>query len=175
MRVEDVFGYQRLNEGPFGPYGVTQKAKDSAVAKVKGVFGGGQREQGNMAAGAKANDLYKDFKRYIGQVVGSGQKYVEAQHLMNWAKSKKLNPSVVQQGPQDYITPADAKNYIMTMARASAAYSEPEQKAAPQQEPAKQPAQQKEQPRPEAASVSSLGMQLSPEDRQKLYRMLGGK
>lgn len=175
MRVEDVFGYQRLNEGPFGPYGVTQKAKDAAVSKVKGVFGGGQREEGNMAAGAKANDLYKDFKRYVGQVVGSGQKYVEAQHLANWAKSKKLDSSVIQQGAQDYITPNDAKKYIMAMARSSAAYSEPAQ-GEPSSQPAQAAPKQSAKKQPQAApQIPNDDLGLSDEERQKLYQMLGGK
>ena len=41
MRIEELFGSKQLNEGPFGPYGVTQRIKDATVAKAKGVFGGG--------------------------------------------------------------------------------------------------------------------------------------
>ena len=127
MRIEELFGSKQLNEGPFGPYGVTQRMKDATVAKAKGVFGGGQREQGNMAVGEKANQLYKDFKRYIGQVIGPGHKYVETQHLTNWMKTKKLDSSVVDRGPEDFITPGDAQKYIFASARKTAGGATQEQ------------------------------------------------
>ena len=169
MRIEELYSSQQLNEGPFGPYGVTQKMKDATVAKAKGVFGGGQREQGNMAVGAKANDLYKDFKRYIGQVVGSGHKYVEAQHLINWIKSKKMDPSIVDRGPEDFITPSDAQKYIMAAARKNASGVAPQ--ANPEGQPTPQEQQPAGKPAPKAGGPSFLDS-LSPEDRQKLIKLL---
>ena len=174
MRIEELFGSKQLNEGPFGPYGVTQKMKDATVAKAKGVFGGGQREQGNMAVGEKANQLYKDFKRYIGQVVGPGHKYVETQHLTNWMKTKKLNSSVVDRGPEDFITPSDAQKYIMASARKTASGVPQEQPQAAQSAQGDQaPEQARAEPKAQGsgdriAQIKSLIKSLSPEEKQKL-------
>ena len=171
MRIEELFGSKQLNEGPFGPYGVTQRIKDATVAKAKGVFGGGQREQGNMAVGEKANQLYKDFKRYIGQVIGPGHKYVETQHLTNWMKTKKLDSSVVDRGPEDFVTPADAQKYIMASARKTAGGTQQEQ---PQPSPAQQsqgdqaPAQGGQDLKTKfAAFISGL----TPEEKQQLKKL----
>lgn len=180
MRIEELFGSKQLNEGPFGPYGVTQRMKDATVAKAKGVFGGGQREQGNMAVGEKANQLYKDFKRYIGQVIGPGHKYVEAQHLINWMKTKKLDSSVVDRGPEDFITPGDAQKLIMASARKTAGGTQQEQ---PQAAPAQQaqgdqaPAQARAEPKAKESGdlksqIASIIKGLSPEEKQALKSLL---
>ncbi len=180
MRIEELFGSKQLNEGPFGPYGVTQRMKDATVAKAKGVFGGGQREQGNMAVGEKANQLYKDFKRYIGQVIGPGHKYVEAQHLINWMKTKKLDSSVVDRGPEDFITPGDAQKLIMASARKTAGGTQQEQ---PQAAPAQQaqgdqaPAQARAEPKAKGSGdlksqIASIIKGLSPEEKQALKSLL---
>ncbi len=180
MRIEELFGSKQLNEGPFGPYGVTQRMKDATVAKAKGVFGGGQREQGNMAVGEKANQLYKDFKRYIGQVIGPGHKYVEAQHLINWMKTKKLDSSVVDRGPEDFITPGDAQKLIMASARKTASGTQQEQ---PQAAPAQQaqgdqaPAQARAEPKAKGSGdlksqIASIIKGLSPEEKQALKSLL---
>ena len=180
MRIEELFGSKQLNEGPFGPYSVTQRMKDATVAKAKGVFGGGQREQGNMAVGEKANQLYKDFKRYIGQVIGPGHKYVEAKHLINWMKTKKLDSSVVDRGPEDFITPGDAQKLIMASARKTAGGTQQEQ---PQAAPAQQaqgdqaPAQARAEPKAKGSGdlksqIASIIKGLSPEEKQALKSLL---
>ena len=179
MRIEELFVSKQLNEGPFGPYGVTQRMKDATVAKAKGVFGGGQREQGNMAVGEKANQLYKDFKRYIGQVIGPGHKYVETQHLTNWMKTKKLDSSVVDRGPEDFITPGDAQKYIFASARKTAGGATQEQtQAAPAQAQGDQaPAQARAEPKAKGSGdlksqIASIIKGLSPEEKQALKSLL---
>ena len=170
MRIEELFGSKQLNEGPFGPYGVTQRIKDATVAKAKGVFGGGQREQGNMAVGEKANQLYKDFKRYIGQVIGPGHKYVEAQHLINWMKTKKMDSSVVDRGPEDFITPGDAQKLIMASARKTAGGT---QQAQGDQAPAQARAEPKAKGSGDLKSqIASIIKGLSPEEKQALKSLL---
>ena len=170
MRIEELFGSKQLNEGPFGPYSVTQRMKDATVAKAKGVFGGGQREQGNMAVGEKANQLYKDFKRYIGQVIGPGHKYVETQHLTNWMKTKKLDSSVVDRDPEDFITPGDAQKYIFASARKTAGGT---QQAQGDQAPAQARAEPKAKGSGDLKSqIASIIKGLSPEEKQALKSLL---
>lgn len=180
MRIEDLFGNNQLNEGPFGPYGIVQKAKDTATSKVKGVVGSGQVEQGNIASGEMANQHYKDFKNYIGRVVGAGQKFVEAKHLLSWMQAKGMDPKMAGKRPQDLVSPQDVKDIIMKATRVSQQNPsvEPEQSApapAHQSEPQSTPQEEKPEsasptPAPTKASVDLSS--LSAEDRQKLIKFL---
>ena len=180
MRIEDLFGNNQLNEGPFGPYGIVQKAKDTATSKVKGVVGSGQVEQGNIASGEMANQHYKDFKNYIGRVVGAGQKFVEAKHLLSWMQAKGMDPKMAGKRPQDLVSPQDVKDIIMKATRSSqqnpSVDPEPSTPApVHRSEPQETPHEEQPEAKPSAPVSTKASVDLSSlsaEDRQKLIKFL---
>lgn len=170
MRIEDVFCYQQPTVIMEAPYGAFQKMKDTVSSKAGGLVGGGQEAAGNKESGELANQLYKEFKKYVGQVAGRGQKFIEAKHLIDFLGNKNMNADIGKQ-PDEMISPKDAQTMIMNSTRQSK-----------QVKPKAQPQQQTNQSKPAAtgsegkAKVDNSAVEmlqgLSDTDRQKLIQYL---
>ena len=121
MKLQELFeneytpSTEQLNEFT-RPYSMMQQAKDKAVGSLKGIFGGGQGEAGNQAAGDIANRMFNDFKHYVGTQGQSGQKYIDKHLLVDYLKGRGLNPALATE-LQDSITPKEAAEVIMKAAR----------------------------------------------------------
>lgn len=141
MRIEEVFMYQTPEIVMEAPYSMSQSMADKAKGSLKGVFGGGQEEQGQREAGKKANVLFKELRRYIGQTMGKGQTSVPADIIQSFLKSKGLPADLTQQT----YTVDEAGKAVLTAVRSGfqgKQYQEPEQAPAQQstqQPPAKAP------------------------------------
>ena len=111
MRLEEMYSYnkQDLNEGP---YGIGSKMKDTVLGAL-----GSYEAQGNREAGEKANQWMKEFKHYIGRVMGRGQKTVPASHLIDFISDKGIDVSKLDVNPNDTINPKQAEKLMFDAAR----------------------------------------------------------
>lgn len=108
-----------LNERP---YSRTQGAIDKATGKVKGVFGSGQVEQGAAAAGKHANDLWKQFKNYLGQVYGTAPDMVDYNEVENFFEANGLDPKVLGPNTNRKFSPKDVGECLLKAVREYAKY-----------------------------------------------------
>lgn len=157
MRIEDIYNYREpIMEAPYGAF---QNVKDTVSSKF-----GSDEAKGNKEAGGQANATYKEFKGYVGKVAGRGQKFIEAEHLIDFLKSKGMNADIGKQ-PQDKITPQQAEQLIMKATRSGMRVK-----------PAEPKAQQKtQQAAPQQAPDNELSQQirkLSAEERTALQKLL---
>jgi len=176
--LEEMFDGQQepLNERP---YSRSQSAIDSAKGKVKGMFGSGQVEQGAQETGQQANQLWNDFKRYIGKKYGSHPQAVSFGDVANFFKGNKLDTSFLGTNERRSFSPKDVGAALMkAVQKANSEYPDEEK---PQGQPQPQQQGQEEQPQGQQptneppAGNSSFGGELSalsPEDRAKLLRLI---
>ncbi len=110
--LEEMFDGQPepLNERP---YSRTQSAIDSAKGKVKGMFGSGQVEQGAQETGQMANQLWSDFKRYIGRKYGSHPQAVPYSDVAAFFKGNKLDTSFLGDNERRSFVPKDVGTALM--------------------------------------------------------------
>lgn len=110
--LEEMFDGQPepLNERP---YSRTQSAIDSAKGKVKGFFGSGQVEQGAQETGQMANQLWADFKRYIGRKYGSHPQSVSYSDVAAFFKGNDLDTSFLGNNERRSFSPKDVGNALM--------------------------------------------------------------
>lgn len=182
--LEEMFegsNSEQLNERP---YSRTQSAIDSVKGKAKGVFGSGQMEQGAQEVGSQANQLWMDFKRFIGRKYGKAQASVPFGDVEGFFKQNNLPTKILGTNTRRSFAPKDVGNAILAAAREMAT-SDPEQQQ-PQGQPQQQqqgggqPAQGQPQGQPQQAPApqSTAGglegklASLSPSDREKLLSML---
>lgn len=155
MRIEDVFNYREpVMEAPYSAF---QKVKDTVGSKF-----GSTEATGNKEAGTLANQIYSEFRGYVGRVAGRGQKFIDAKHLMDFLQHKGLNSQFGKQ-PTDKITPDQAQQIIMKAVRANMQHQ-----AADAKPSAKQAA-------PQSTSSNELSQQISqltPEERSALQKLL---
>lgn len=169
-----------LNERP---YSRTQSAIDTAKGKVKGMFGSGQVEQGAQQSGQQANQLWADFKRYIGRKYGSHPQSVPYGDVAAFFKGNNLDTKFLGNNDRRSFTPKDVGTAILAAARDMAdEYKQDEPK---QEQPSSQ-GQGESQPQssgnsgqgePAQSSGSGQGLQgqlasLSPADRAKLLKLI---
>ena len=183
--LEEMFdgAKEPLNERP---YGRTQSAIDSAKGKVKGLFGSGQVEQGAQETGQMANQLWADFKRYIGRKYGSHPQAVSYNDVAAFFKGNKLDTSFLGNNERRSFTPKDVGAALMkAVQQINTDYSnEPEQSQSTQSDPQPQQGQgepQDQQPpqpqgQPQGGSNGSALpdrlSSLSADDRAKLLRLI---
>ncbi len=110
--LEEMFDGSKepLNERP---YGRTQSAIDSAKGKVKGMFGSGQVEQGAQETGQMANQLWADFKRYIGRKYGSHPQAVSYDDVAAFFKGNKLDTSFLGNNQRRSFSTKDVGNALL--------------------------------------------------------------
>ncbi len=110
--LEEMFDGQPepLNERP---YSRTQSAIDSAKGKVKGFFGSGQVEQGAQETGQMANQLWADFKRYIGRKYGSHPQSVSYADVAAFFKGNDLDTSFLGNNERRSFNPKDVGSALM--------------------------------------------------------------
>lgn len=169
-----------LNERP---YSRTQSAIDTAKGKVKGMFGSGQVEQGAQQSGQQANQLWADFKRYIGRKYGSHPQSVPYGDVAAFFKGNNLDTKFLGNNDRRSFTPKDVGTAILAAARDMAdEYKQDE----PEQEQPSSQGQGESQPQssgnsgqgePAQSSGSGQGLQgqlasLSPADRAKLLKLI---
>lgn len=99
-----------LNERP---YSRTQSAIDSAKGKVKGMFGSGQVEQGAQESGQMANQLWTEFKRYVGRKYGSHPQAVPYADVAAFFKGNKLDTSFLGDNERRSFVPKDVGAALM--------------------------------------------------------------
>lgn len=164
MDLNELFFESQLNEFEL-PYSRTQAAKDSIVGGIKGLVGGGQKEQGNASTGEMANQYYNDFKYYVGTQGLNGKKYIEAQVLIDWMNSKGFDTSVVSKEPSDMISPKEAASFILLASRKKKRLGANQMQQKPQdktQATVSSPINQKEQePTSEKPQVQQVPQQVS--------------
>ncbi|EBS4516805.1 hypothetical protein DQT32_05255 [Salmonella enterica subsp. enterica serovar Braenderup] len=171
---------EQLNERP---YSRTQSAIDSAKGKVKGMFGSGQVEQGAAQSGQQANQLWADFKRYIGRKYGSHPSAVSYGDVAAFFKGNNLDTKFLGNNERRSFTPKDVGTALLAAARDMAddyKQDEPEEKPQDQDQGQGQPQGQSEpqstgQGAPASGSGEGLKGQLaslSPADRAKLLKLI---
>ncbi len=183
--LEEMFDGQPepLNERP---YSRTQSAIDSAKGKVKGFFGSGQVEQGAQETGQMANQLWADFKRYIGRKYGSHPQSVSYSDVAAFFKGNDLDTSFLGNNERRSFSPKDVGNALMqAVQKLNTDYeyqkeNQPEQsEEQPQQgqgsgEGQPQAGQEQPQPQPQGAgsSIPDRLSSLSSADRAKLLKLI---
>jgi len=115
MLIDELFESSQLNE--LSPYGTIDQAKDSLVSKAKGVFGGGQTEEGNIQAGQLANEYYKQLKRYVGKTMGTGVNLIPYNVLYKFMSGTKLGVDKLNQAKRQQYTTREAAAIILAAAR----------------------------------------------------------
>lgn len=168
MLLEELYNdNNQLNE--FNrPYGMVQNAKDTVKSAVKGVFGGGQREQGNKDAGTMANEYFKEFKRYAGTQGAAGKSMIDIKILKDWIKGMGIDYEInIPDGR--LISPQEASAQILNATRAKLSYgSLNKQKEQPKQAEQKPAEPQKTR----SNSIVDKIRSLSDEERQELVAIL---
>lgn len=182
--LEEMFDGQPepLNERP---YSRTRSAIDSAKGKVKGMFGSGQVEQGAQSTGQQANQLWADFKRYIGGKYGSHPQSVPYKDVAAFFNGNGLDTKFLGNNARRSFTPKDVGNAILAAARESAdMYSNNGQQqqqqgqSQPQSQGQGQPqGQSQSQGQPQGQPSGGSGFKgrlssLSPADRAKLLKLI---
>lgn len=176
--LEEMFDGQQepLNERP---YSRSQSAIDSAKGKVKGFFGSGQVEQGAQETGQMANQLWSDFKRYIGRKYGSHPQTVSFGDVSAFFKGNKLDVSFLGTNERRSFTPKDVGAALMkAVQKLNTDYAEDENKPKQQgQEQGQEQGQNQGQGDSSPAPTGNDGFKgelssLSPEDRAKLLRLI---
>ncbi|AQW88732.1 Hsp70 heat shock protein [Serratia phage BF] len=114
--LEEMFdgSQEQLNERP---YSRTQSAIDSVKGKAKGMFGSGQVEQGAQQTGQQANQLWNDFKRYVGRKYGSHPQAVSYADVAAFFKGNNLDTKFLGNNERRSFTPKDVGNAILSAAR----------------------------------------------------------
>lgn len=185
--LEEMFDGQQepLNERP---YSRTQSAIDSAKGKVKGMFGSGQVEQGAADSGNQANQLWSDFKRYIGRKYGSHPQSVSYGDVAAFFKGNKLDTSFLGNNERRSFSTKDVGSALLqAVQKMNTEYSDDEAEPAqdqnqgqsqgqpqPQSEPQGQP-QNSGQGQPQNSGAPALPdrlSSLSAADRAKLLRLI---
>lgn len=184
--LEEMFDGQPepLNERP---YSRTQSAIDSAKGKVKGMFGSGQVEQGAQETGQMANQLWSDFKRYIGRKYGSHPQAVPYADVAAFFKGNKLDTSFLGDNERRSFVPKDVGAALMkAVQKLNTDYSNDapdqqggndQQQGQPQQGQPQGQGQNNPQPSQGQGGNSGSGINdrlssLSPADRAKLLRLI---
>lgn len=180
--LEEMFdgAKEPLNERP---YGRTQSAIDSAKGKVKGMFGSGQVEQGAQETGQMANQLWADFKRYIGRKYGSHPQAVSYDDVAAFFKGNKLDTSFLGNNQRRSFSTKDVGNALLqAVQKLNTDYTNE-----PDEEEQKPQDQNQGQPKPEEQQGSGQGQppqssgapalpdrlsSLSASDREKLLRLI---
>lgn len=114
--LEEMFdgSQEQLNERP---YSRTQSAIDSVKGKAKGMFGSGQVEQGAQQTGQQANQLWNDFKRYVGRKYGAHPQAVTYADVAAFFKGNKLDTKFLGNNERRSFSPKDVGNAILSAAR----------------------------------------------------------
>lgn len=117
--LEEMFDDERqnLNERP---YSRTRSAVDSIKGSAKGLVGSGQVEQGAQEIGQQANQLWNDFKRYVGRKYGNQPKSVTYQDVANFFKGNQLDVAQLGANQNRSFQPKDVGQAILKAVRASA-------------------------------------------------------
>lgn len=166
---------EQLNERP---YSRTQSAIDSAKGKVKGMFGSGQVEQGAAQSGQQANQLWADFKRYIGRKYGSHPSAVSYADVASFFKGNKLDTKFLGNNERRSFTPKDVGNALLAAAREMSddyKQDEPEQNQGQGQgQPEQQQGSGQSEPQNSGSEQGLKGQlaSLSPADRAKLLKLI---
>lgn len=182
--LEEMFDGQPepLNERP---YSRTQSAIDSAKGKVKGMFGSGQVEQGAQDSGRQANQLWADFKRYIGRKYGSHPQAVSYNDVAAFFKGNKLDTSFLGNNERRSFSTKDVGNALLqAVQKLNTDYTNDEEEA-PEQDKQGQPQGQPQdqgQPSQDNSQGQSQGSgapalpdrlsSLSAADRAKLLKLI---
>ncbi|SOK58480.1 hypothetical protein [Yersinia phage fHe-Yen9-04] len=180
--LEEMFdgSQEQLNERP---YSRTQSAIDSVKGKAKGMFGSGQVEQGAQQSGQQANQLWNDFKRYVGKKYGEHPQAVSYADVAAFFKGNNLDIKFLGQNERRSFTPKDVGTAILSAAREMAddyANDEesPQEQNKPEQSQGNQPQPQTQgqgNNAPQAGSSSDFAgklSSLSASDRAKLMRLI---
>jgi hypothetical protein len=184
--LEEMFDGQPepLNERP---YSRTQSAIDSAKGKVKGMFGSGQVEQGAQETGQMANQLWSDFKRYIGRKYGSHPQSVPYADVAAFFNGNNLDTSFLGNNQRRSFVPKDVGAALMkAVQKQNTDYGNQQQGGStnqPQQGSTNSQGQPQGQgqnnPQPSqgqggnsGSSISGRLSSLSPADRAKLLKLI---
>lgn len=164
MRIEDIFNYREpVMEAPYGAF---QNVKDTVASKF-----GGQEAAGNKEVGTEANTLYSGFKKYVGQVSGPGQKFIEAEHLIDYLESKGVNANIGKK-PSDKITPKEAEQLILQAVRNSKRVQPKQTQPAANTQTVQQSQQKPQQPSSSEADLAKQIQSLTPDELKELRRLL---
>lgn len=114
--LQEVFdgSPEPLNERP---YSRTQSAIDSTKGKVKGMFGSGQVEQGAQDAGQQANQLWSDFKRYVGRKYGKQPASIPYGDVAAFFNGNNLDVKFLGTNTRRSFTPKDVGTALLSAAR----------------------------------------------------------
>ena len=185
--LEEMFDGQQepLNERP---YSRTQSAIDSAKGKVKGMFGSGQVEQGAADSGNQANQLWSDFKRYIGRKYGSHPQSVSYGDVSAFFKGNKLDTSFLGNNERRSFSTKDVGTALLqAVQKMNTDYTNDEETASQGQDSSQgqppsgqsdtqgQPPQNSGQGKPQGSGAPALPdrlSSLSAADRAKLLRLI---
>ena len=167
---------EQLNERP---YSRTQQAIDTAKSKVKGIFGSGQVEQGAKETGQMANNLWKDFKRFIGRKYGSHPDSVPYSDVAAFFKGNNLSTELLGTNQRRSFSPKDVGDALLKAAQQmNTDYSDEDYK---EDEPHRDDSTQNNDSQQNQGDGQSKGTSdnipsrlasLSAEDREKLLRLI---
>jgi hypothetical protein len=180
--LEEMFDGQPepLNERP---YSRTQSAIDSAKGKVKGMFGSGQVEQGAQESGQMANQLWTEFKRYVGRKYGSHPQSVPYADVAAFFKGNKLDTSFLGDNERRSFVPKDVGAALMkAVQKLNTDYGD-DSKSGQNQDNGQNQGQSNAQGQNNSPSSNGQGSNsgsaisdrissLSPSDRAKLLRLI---
>lgn len=171
MELNDLFAYTPEKQLQEAPYSIGSSIKDSTIGKIFDR----DRSAGRKEAGKLANSMMPDFKRYIGRVVGTGNKTIDAQHMFDYLQSKNINTDFITEfEPGDMINPKQAESIMLKAAQQS--FSRPGGQRPSTTSTPRQPRQQGAS-NTTATDVKSLAdavRNLSPEDQVEFAKALKG-
>lgn len=178
---EEIMNYDsELQEAQ--PYSRTTSALDSAKSKVKGMFGGGQTEQGAQEVGNEANKYWNEFKRFIGRKYGKAQSSVPYQDVEQFFKGNGLDTKYLGGNARRSFTPKDVGSALLQAVRDqmndyrdqdTTPRNKPKEEPPVQQDQA--PAQGSTEEAPKGGNSEGLNTEiqsLSPAERSQLLTLL---
>ena len=113
MNLNEVFAItpsiqQRIDEAP---YGLGARATDTVLGAI-----GNKEARGNKEAGKKANEMMKEFKQYVGRILGRGKTSIPSAVLVQFLQAKRIDTNHIDI-PSSDITPKDAERIMFDAAR----------------------------------------------------------
>lgn len=174
-----------LNERP---YSRTRSAIDAAKGKAKSLVGSGQVEQGAREVGEQANQVWNQFKRYVGRKYGNTPASVPYRDVKQFFEGNNLNTEYLGFNERRTFAPKEVAAIILKAVREQMDEF-PEEKVPRDVRVTPEPKQDNKEQKPNDAQpanndtstistdsdagLTSTIRQLTPEQRQSLINLLG--
>lgn len=174
---------ENLNEAR--PYSIARSAIDSVKGKAKSFAGSGQVEQGAREVGEQANQVWNQFKRYVGRKYGTTPASVPYGDVEQFFKGNDLNTELLGVNQRRTFAPKEVASIILSAVREQMnEFPEPKVDKHARVNPNEdEPAANKSEPKADNSSadaatgtndgLTSTIRTLTPEQRQSLINLLG--